>query len=193
MGLSYTPTSFSTGTTISSSAVNANFAAIQATSADFSGTWVAFNNTSTGLIAEDYALTSPLSQNVIHLHPQPTSPDRGIVFSALKGGAASDRLGISVDGKLLTGLIGDASVVTNGIAYIYYNLATGTGNGTFNLPFSASFGFIAFSNSGFMLNCGTTAASGGSAASIGYGNITTSTFDVYVSAGVPWVCIVVEQ
>lgn len=184
MGLSYTPTSFSASTTMNSSAVNGNFTAMQ-TATNFTGTWVAQNNTSTGLLIEDYSLTTPLSQNVVHIHPPLTSPDRGIVFSALKGGAASDRLGINTNGKLLTGLLADANAVSAGIAYMFYSLMSGTGNGTFNLTGSN----MAYNSAGFMVNCGTTAGSGGSAASIGYGNVTQTTIDIYCSGGVPWICI----
>src|SRR3954463_11699114 len=103
MTLNFSPTTFTSATTMSSSAVNANFAAMQLQASTFTGTWVARNNTSVGLTASDYTY-SPLPVNVVRLAPPLTSPDRGIVFSVLKAGAGSDRLGLDGStGKLLTG------------------------------------------------------------------------------------------
>jgi hypothetical protein len=190
MTLNFSPTTFTSGTTMSSSAVNANFAAMQQQSAWFSGTWVARNNTSVGLTASDYTY-SPLSVNVVRLAPPLTSPDRGIVLSVLKAGAASDRLGLdSATGKLLTGFM----TSPNFGLYPPCVLMTGIGSGTFNKPSGAA----NFNNS-IMANMGTTATSGGSAVGIGYaasvvsiGTNETSystTINIYAGASVPWIAV----
>ena len=194
MTLNFSPTTFTTGATMNSSAVNANFAAMQQQSAWFSGTWVARNNTSVGLTASDYTY-SPLSVNVIRFAPPLTSPDRGIVLSVLKAGAASDRLGLDAStGKLLTGFMSSP----NGGKYPPYVLATGIGSGTFNKPNRAE----NFNNTP-LINMGTTATSGGSAAAIGFSSCSlqigtdtfayVTTFKIYICAGIPWIAAFVGQ
>lgn len=190
MTLNFSPTTFTSGTTMSSSAVNANFAAMQQQSAWFSGTWVARNNTSVGLNVTDYTY-SPLSVNVVRFSPPLTSPDRGIVLSVLKAGAASDRLGLDgVTGKLLTGEMRSP----NQGKYAPYFLMTGIGSGTFTKP-----DYPHHFNNDFMANMGTTATSGGSATGIGFAaSLATTgtnqysystTVKIYANAGVPWIAV----
>lgn len=194
MGLSYTPISFTSSTIMSSSNVNSNFTAMQSATS-FTGTWVAENNTSVGILIEDYSLTTPLSQTVIRVRPPSTCPDRGIVFSSLKGGAVSDRLGISTSGKLLTGLLSDTTAVSGGISYMFYFFMSGVGNGTFNFSATTTMTFNTNADlidPAIMINCGTT-SSGGSAASIGFGNIGQSTVDIYCGSSVPWIALIASQ
>ncbi len=188
MTLNFTPTAFTAGTTMSSSTFNSNFTAMQPQSVTFSGTWVARNNINVGLTASDYTY-SPLSINVIRLAPPLTCPDRGIVLSALKSGAVSDRLGMNaISGKLMSGALRNA----NAESYVTHRFVSGIGPGTFDLATMSPDMRI----SGFMLNMGTTAASGGSAAAIGYAasfaattlESSSSIINVYIGAGVPWIC-----
>lgn len=131
MGLKITPIVAVAGTVIKSSDYNSNFqAVVNATS--YTGTWLSTNNNNVGIVNED---TTQSSNNVMHLHPATSNPDRGIMVSTLHSGSIQKAFWIDTSGVVH---YFQDTFDNNGNEMMGWSRFTGNGEGTYNHHYSGA-------------------------------------------------------